>query len=68
MKTKKEYETYLNELFADCYSRSQAIDEFCYCAAEEDIISGYENHVLGSLLRDKDHIRFEVGYNEWKNN
>jgi hypothetical protein len=71
-KTKKAYERYLNEIYADAFSISEAEDNFIYLAKTKNATSrlktihnAYYNHVLGSLLRKNDHIAFNVGYNEW---
>ena len=54
MKTKKEYEIYLNSIGA---SLSQ----------EEFIIGGkFRRGKYGTMLRKYDPIAFEVGFNEWK--
>jgi len=64
-KTKKDYEKHLNELYCDTYSESQAIDELRYLGSEAVIRKNHANRSLGSLLRKKDSIQFEVGYDEW---
>jgi hypothetical protein len=64
-KTKKDYEKYLNELYCDSYSEGQAIDNLKYLGDETVIRRNHTNHTLGTLLRRKDNIQFEVGYAEW---
>lgn len=73
-KNKKNYETHLNELYADAYSQEQAHDQFRYLAnrtrgnytTSTNIINAYANHTLGSLLRRYDPIAFNSGFNDWK--
>jgi len=72
-RTKKDYETYLNTLYADMYSESQAEDNFAYLANKsrgkatnlKAICEACTSHTLGSLLRKFDPIAFNVGYREW---
>jgi len=68
-KTKKKYEAHLNELYADAFSQSEAVDKFCYFRdgkiSNRTLISAYHNRTLGTLLRRYDSIAFEVGYNDW---
>jgi hypothetical protein len=72
-RTKKNYETHLNALYADMYSESQAEDEFAYLTNKsrgkatnlKAINSACINHILGSLLRKFDPIAFNAGYNDW---
>lgn len=54
MKTKKEYENYLNSI-------GTSLSE------EEFIIGGkFRRGKYGTMLRKYDPIAFEVGFNEWK--
>ena len=54
MKTKKEYEIYLNSIGASL-------------SPEEFIIGGkFRRGKYGTMLRKYDPIAFEVGFNEWK--
>ena len=63
--TKKDYEKILNDQYADTFSLSQAIDAFQYLGSSKTIENNYLNHTLGSLLRRKDSIRFNVCYNQF---
>jgi hypothetical protein len=65
-KTKKAFETGLNELYFSYYSESQALDVFSYLGSELVVRNNYYRRSLGTLLRKKDPIGFEVGYSEWK--
>lgn len=72
--TKKAYEAYLNELYADMYANTEAIDNFLYLTnktrGKHTTIKAIEvahcNHMLGALLRKFDTIAFNVGFNDWK--
>jgi hypothetical protein len=61
MKTKKEYEEYLNE-----NSPSQGSDEWIIGGVIR--MSFMWQNKYGTALRRFDTIAFEVGYNEFKNN
>lgn len=74
-KTKKEYEKFLNQMYADCYSEEQIVNALEYMTNKsrttgtttiKNIRSSHQNHIIGSLLRKYDPLAFEVGYNEWK--
>lgn len=66
--TAKQKEKELNELYADIYSESEAIDAFEYLTSRdrvknttmEGIRKAYHNHELGSLLRKLDPIAFNL--------
>lgn len=66
--TPAQHEQYLNELYADNYSESQAMDSFVYLAnksrgkhtTEAAIRNAYHNHTLGTLLRKYDPVAFNV--------
>lgn len=72
--TKKHYEDYLNALYSDIFSTSQAEDEFIYLTNKnrgnatnvKSIADAHANHLLGSLLRKYDPIAFNAGYNDWR--
>ena len=55
MKTRKEFEIYLNETIYDKEQQDYL--------TKRDV---YTTKSIGSLLRKKDYIAFEVGFNEWK--
>lgn len=65
--TKKQKEEHLNNLYFDCFSLSQAIDNFEYLTSKlrykrttlNQIIKCYNKRRLGSLLRRLDSIAFE---------
>ena len=73
-KNKKEFEKYLNALYADCYSEEQAVDLFKYLTSKnrkncrttiKNIRSAHNNHTLGTLLRKYDSNAFEVSFNDF---
>lgn len=56
-------ERHLNQLYADCYSEEQAVEQFIYLTnksrigghtTEKHIRHCHRNHMLGSLLRRLD--------------
>lgn len=63
--TKQAYEKHLNAIIIDHYSESQALDTFHHLGAKEVISRNYHNRTLGTLLRRKDPVQFEVNFNEW---
>lgn len=73
-KTKKAYETHLNASYADAYSLSEAIENFCYMTNKsrgkattiKAIQTAHNNHELGTLLRKYDSIAFYAGFNMWR--
>jgi len=64
--TAKQKEQHLNDMFADIYSESEAVDNFIYLTSknrakrttERNIINCHVNHTLGSLLKRLDPIAF----------
>jgi hypothetical protein len=62
----KQKEKHLNELYTDCFSENQAIDNFIYLTSknrsqrttEAHIKKCYQNRELGSLLRRLDPTAF----------
>lgn len=65
-KNLKAKEKHLNELYADCFSESEAIDNFIYLTnksrskhtTEKNILNSFINHELGTLLRKYDPTAF----------
>jgi hypothetical protein len=68
-RTAKNYEAHLNELYADAFSASQAVDHFEYLnngkIKHDTIITAHNNHELGTLVRKYDPIGFNAGLSEW---
>lgn len=64
--TKADHEEYLNDLYADVYDWETCLEEFGhYCADEDDTITdAYHDRTLGTLLRRKDPIAFNVSHEE----
>lgn len=69
-RTARNYEAYLNELYTDTFSESQAVNQFDYLnngkVKRETIITAHTNHELGTLMRKHDPIGFNVGFGEWE--
>ncbi len=63
-KNKKEHEQYLNEVLTECYTPEQAVDNFIYLSNEATVREHYHQRTLGTLLRRKDPIAFQVSYKE----
>lgn len=72
-KNPKNYEAYLNELYFDSYSESQAFDNFEYLTnksrgksiSKSKLMQAYHARELGTILRKYDPIAFQVGLNDW---
>lgn len=68
-KTKKAYETYLNDLYADTMGVSDFIDQFIYFKSGKietsKLIDIYTARKGGAAIRRYDPIAFQVGFNEW---
>lgn len=68
MKNKINKEQRLNDLYTDCYSLSQAIDNFCYLndgkIRDSTISTHYNNHTLGTLLKKYDPIAYNIAIRE----
>lgn len=64
----KNKEKQLNELYSSSYSMYDAIDDFCYLSngkiRESTIITHYNNHTLGSLLKKYDPIAYHISIRE----
>ena len=74
-KTKKAYEQYLNEYYSEM-SVEHAQEELGYITSNlrygsiltmDKLIQRIEDGKAGAVIREYDPIRFEVGFNEWKN-
>lgn len=63
---KKQYERYLNDLYSEQFSIDDIISQLGYLSSDKIIYKNYINHTLGRLLRYKDPIAFNVGYNDYK--
>lgn len=69
-----QLEKKLNELYADAYSESQAIEQFIYLTnksrgkhtTEKTIRNAYNNHELGTLLRKYDPTAFYSSRTDFK--
>jgi len=66
-KTAKAREKHLNELYNDCYSEEQAVDQFIYLTTKgrnggsttvNNIRNAHRRRELGTLLRRLDPIAF----------
>ena len=66
MKTKKAYEEYLNDESWD-YVWNYIKQEYGHCCSNNSLVYYWLNCKVGTLQRRYDKTRFEVGYNEWKN-
>jgi hypothetical protein len=68
-KSRKAYEEYLNELYADTYSWGEIYDNFSHfnnCKIKEStLLNAYHNHTIGTLERKYDPIAFNAGFHEW---
>jgi hypothetical protein len=63
--TVRQHEAYLNEQYSSCYAWNDVLDNFSHHyktnrLAERYLIDYYNNHTLGTLLRSKDPIAFNV--------
>jgi len=70
--TKSAYEKYLNELYTDMYTESEAYDQFCYLKngkiKKSKIYTAHANHKLGTLVRKYDPFSFNVYFKIWAGN
>ncbi len=58
----KQYEKYLNKMLSSDYTMDNIIKEFDYLTEKNLLINAYYNNSLGSLLRKKDPLRFQLDY------
>ena len=66
-KTKFRYERHLNDLYSDTFSQQEAVEHFDYFKCRPGTIANaHTQHTLGTLLRRKDPIGFNVGFNDWR--
>lgn len=64
-KTKKMYEKYLNEILSIAYSKDEVMNKYEYLG-KVVVDRNYNKGTLGTLLRRRDNIQFDVMYNEWR--
>lgn len=62
--TKKQFEVYLNELYSYAYTLEGVKYLLGYLGTEKTIERNYDNVKLGTLLRKKDPLAFDVNYKE----
>ncbi len=69
--SKDDHEKYLNELYSYTYNYDETLDNFSHLYkintfARIHLLSHYENHTLGTLMRKKDQIAFNISFNDEK--
>lgn len=71
-RTKGRYEELLNEFITDNYSLEEAVENYMYLTAKENkpndkskITKRYYNKTIGTYIRRKDPMLFNMGYEVW---
>lgn len=64
-KTRNEYEQHLNETYTDIYTEDDAVDKLSHLGTATTIRKRHARRELGTLVRAKDVVAFNVGYGEW---
>lgn len=63
---RNEYEDYLNQSIGESLSLDEIKENYSHLSSERVIIKNAIANTMGTLIRRKDVVSFEVGYHEKK--